>query len=201
VAGPNINEFFAAFSGDRKYFLNLPVLWTVTIDGVSTGAINSVLSDAGESWRAKGDAGSYTKSGNILVAQECTLPNESSTFDQLNGGMSNMGGFLPGYGLTARSNFLDRGITVNFLETEIDIEHTFFRPWLIAIGIKGLVENGASLKGNMQIKQYSNQGQLIKGFEFIKVFPTATEGRTLSYGDTDFKSKSVTFACQNYKQL
>ena len=53
----------------------------------------------------------------------------------------------------------------------------------------------------MQIKQYSNQGQLIKGFEFTKVFPTATEGRTLSYGDTDFKSKSVTFACQNYKQL
>jgi hypothetical protein len=201
MAGPNINEFFSAFSGDRRYFLNLPVLWTVTIDGVSTGAINSVLSDAGESWQAKGDPGSYTRSGTILVAQEVGLPAESSRFDPIQ--MNNMGGFLPGYGMSQRANFLnDRQITVNFLETEIDIEHTFFRPWMIAIGIKGLVENGASLKGNMQVKQYSNRGEFIKGFQFKKIFPTAVEGFTLNYENTDFKNnKSVTFSCQNYAQL
>ena len=200
MSGPNINEFFSAFSGDRKYFLNLPVLWTVTIDGVSTGAINSVLRYAGESWQAKGDAGSYTKSGTILVAQECTLPNESSSFSPLESG-SSMGGFLPGYGLNTRSNFLDRGISVNFLETEVDIEHNFFRPWAIAIGIKGLVESGVSLKGSMQVRQYNNKGQFIKGFQFNKIFPTAVEGYTLNYDSTDFKIKSVTFGCENYKQL
>lgn len=196
----NINEFFAAFSGDRKYFLNLPVLWTVTIDGVSTGAINSVLGGAGESWQARTTPGAYTKSGSILVAQQVVLPNESSSFSAMESG-SGMGGFLPGYGLNARSNFLDRGISVNFLETEVDIEHNFFRPWMIAVGIKGLVEHGASLKGSMEVKQYSNGGKFIKGFKFKKIFPTAVESYTLNYDSTDFPIKSVTFGCENYEQL
>jgi hypothetical protein len=200
VAGPNINEFFAAFSGDRRYFLHLPVLWTVTIDGVTTGAINSVLNGAGESWRASSSPNAYTRTGTILVAQQVVLPTESSNFSALESG-SSMGGFLPGYGLNARSNFLDRGISVNFLETEEDIEHNFFRPWAIAVGIKGLVEDGPSLKGNMQVKQYTNSGKFIKGFQFKKIFPTAVEGFTLNYDSTDFKIKSVTFGCQNYEQL
>lgn len=200
MGGPNIEEFYSAFSGDRRFFLNLPVLWTVTIDGVSTGAINSVLNDAGESWQAKGGPGSYTRSGSILVAQEVGLPNESSNFAALESG-SSMGGFLPGYGMTSRGNFLNRTITVNFLETEVDIEHTFFRPWMIAVGIKGLVENGPSLKGNMVVKQYTNGGKFIKGFQFKKLFPTAVEGYTLNYDNTDIKIKSVTFACENYIQL
>jgi len=200
MGGPNIEEFYSAFSGDRRFFLNLPVLWTVTIDGVSTGAINSVLSDAGESWQAKGSPGSYTRSGSILVAQEVGLPNESSNFAALESG-SSMGGFLPGYGMTSRGNFLNRSITVNFLETEVDIEHTFFRPWMISVGIKGLVENGPSLKGNMVVKQYTNGGRFIKGFQFKKLFPTAVEGYTLNYDNTDIKIKSVTFACENYVQL
>lgn len=200
MAGPDINEFYSAFSGDRKFFLNLPTLWTVTIDGVSTGGINSVLSDAGESWKAKTSPGAYTRSGTILVAQQVVLPSESSNFSTLESG-SSMGGFLPGYGLTTRSNFLDRGISVNFLETEQDIDHNFFRPWAIAIGIKGLIEEGQSLKGNMQVKQYTNQGQFIKGFQFKKIFPTAVESYTLNYESTDFKIKSVTFGCENYEQL
>jgi hypothetical protein len=200
MSGPNIHEFFSAFSKDEKYFLNLPVLWSVTIDGVSMSTINSVLEKAGEHWLASVDPGSYTKSESILVAQEVTLPKESSTFDAYSSG-TNTGGFLPGYGLASRSNFLDRGLTINFLETQVDIEHNFFRPWSIAIGIKGLIEIGASLKANMQVKQYSNNGKFIKGFKFTKVFPTAIEGYTLNYENTDFKIKSVTFACQNYEQI
>jgi hypothetical protein len=196
----NINEFFSAFSNDQKCFLHLPVLWSVTIDGVSTGTINTVLNSAGERWNASVTPGSYTKGGNILVAQEVTLPNESSSFTPLESG-SGMGGFLPGYGLNARGNFLDRGVSVNFLETEVDIDHNFFRPWMIAVGIKGLVEQGASLKGTMEVRQYSNSGRFIKGFKFKKVFPTAVEGYTLNYDSTDFKIKSVTFGCQNYEQL
>lgn len=141
-----------------------------------------------------------TKHGNILVAQAVTLPNESSGFVAMESGAT-MGGFLPGYGLNARSNFLDRGFSVNFLETQLDIEHNFFRPWMIAVGIKGLIEEGQSLKGTMVVKQYTNRGNFIKGFKFKKVFPTAVEGFTLDYDNTDFKIKSVTFGCENYEQL
>lgn len=196
----NINEFLGAFSGDQRFFLHLPVLWSVTIDGVSEGSINSVLSEAGEKWQAKTSPNAMTKSGNILVAQSVTLPNESSGFVAMESG-STMGGFLPGYGLNARSNFLDRGFSVNFLETQLDIEHNFFRPWMIALGTKGLIEEGVSLKGNMEVRQYTNSGRFIKGFKFRKVFPTAVEGFTLDYDNTDFKIKSVTFGCENYEQL
>jgi len=196
----NINEFFSAFSGDQKFFLHLPVLWSVTIDGVSQGSINSVLNYAGEKWQAKTSAESMTKGGNILVAQSVTLPNETSNFDPSPTG-SSMGGFLPGYQLNSRADFLSRSFSVNFLETQMDIEHNYFRPWLIALGIKGLIEEGVSLKGNMEIRQYTNSGQFIKGFKFKKVFPTAVEGYTLDYDSTDFKIKSVTFACENYQQI
>jgi hypothetical protein len=200
IVSNNINEFLGAFSGDQRFFLHLPVLWSVTIDGVSEGSINSVLSEAGEKWQAKTSPNAMTKSGNILVAQSVTLPNESSGFVAMESG-STMGGFLPGYGLNARSNFLDRGFSVNFLETQLDIEHNFFRPWMIALGTKGLIEEGVSLKGNMEVRQYTNSGRFIKGFKFRKVFPTAVEGFTLDYDNTDFKIKSVTFGCENYEQL
>jgi hypothetical protein len=197
---PSINEFFSSFSNDQRFFLHLPVLWSVTIDGISEGTINSVLSDAGEKWQAKTSPSSMTRGGNILVAQEVALPNESSGFSALESS-STMGGFLPGYGLNARSNFLDRSFSVNFLETQMDIEHNFFRPWMIAIGIKGLIAEGSSLRGNMQVRQYTNNGSFMKGFQFKKVFPTAIEGYTLNYDNADFKIKSVTFGCENYEQL
>lgn len=197
---PNINEFFSSFSNDRRFFLHLPVLWSVTIDGISEGTINSVLSEGGEKWQARTSPTSMTRGGNILVAQEVTLPNESSNFSAMESG-STMGGYLPGYGLNSRSNFLDRSFSVNFLETEVDIEHNFFRPWMIAVGLKGLIADGPSLRGNMQVRQYTNGGRFMKGFQFKKVFPTAVEGFTLNYDSTDFKIKSVTFGCENYEQL
>lgn len=196
----NINEFFSALSNDQKCFLNLPVLWAVTIDGVSEGAINEVLSEAGERWRAKVNPRGYTRGGDLLVASEVTTPDEQSSFDAFTPS-TNMGGFLPGYGLNTRANFLDRKFTVNFLETQVDIGHNYFRPWMIAIGIKGLIEEGANLKGTMEVHQFSNSGELIKGFRFKKIFPIGIEGATLNYESTDFQNKSVSFACENYEQI
>jgi len=196
----SIDEFFSAFSQDNRFFLHLPVLWGVTIDGVTEDAINSVLQDAGEKWNAKTNPSNYTKSGNILVAQEVSIPNETSEFTTLESG-SGMGGFFPGYGLNARSNFLNRSTAVNFLQTEDDIIHNFFRPWMIAIGIKGLVEYGTTLKSTMTVRQYKNSGEFVRGFRFRKAFPTAVEPFTLNYDNTDFKIQSVTFACTNYEQL
>lgn len=191
-------DFLLAFSSDPRFCLSIPVLWSVNIDGVSTGAINEVLSDAQESWRANMTPNSMTVNSNILPAQEVTIPTESSTFQAMNVGTGS-GGYLPGYGLDTRSNFLDRSFTVNFLETSQDLEHNFFRPWMIAVGINGLV--GSSLKANMEVKQYNNAGQFRKGYKFKKVFPTAVEGFTLNYDNTEFIIKSVTFACENYQQL
>lgn len=191
-------DFLLAFSSDPRFCLSIPVLWSVNIDGVSTGAINEVLSDAQESWRANMTPNSMTVNGNILPAQEVTIPTESSTFQAMNVGTGS-GGYLPGYGLDTRSNFLDRSFTVNFLETSKDLEHNFFRPWMIAVGINGLV--GSSLKATMEVKQYNNAGQFRKGYKFKKVFPTAVEGFALNYDNTEFIIKSVTFACENYQQL
>jgi hypothetical protein len=198
---PNqINDFLAAFSGDSKFCLSIPVLWTVSIDGVSNGAINEVLSWAGEKWQAKMTPSDMTRGGNILPAQNVTLPNESSSFQSMKAG-SGMGGYFPGYALDERSDFLSRSFTVNFLETNKDLVHEFFQPWMIAIGIKGLVEEGQSLRGNMTVRQYSNDGRFMKGYQFKKIFPTNVEGFTLAYDNTDFLIKSVTFACENYAQL
>lgn len=200
MAGPKINDFLQAFSGDARFCLSLPILWSVSIDGVSEGSINSVLSFAGERWQAKINPNSMTKSGNILPAQAVTIPNESSNFSPMAAGDS-YGGFLPGYALNSRADFLSRSFSINFLETRQDLEHEYFRPWMIAVGIKGLVEQGQNLKSTITVKQYTNQGQLRKGFVFKKAFPTAVEGFTMNYDNTDFPIKSVTFACENYEQL
>lgn len=200
MSSPDINQFLAAFSGDKKFFLNLPVLWSVTIDGVTEGAINGILDYAGQSWKAKTSPLSMTRDGVLLPAQEVTLPTESSNFSAMDSG-SSMGGFLPGYALSNRSNFLERSFTINFLETEVDIEHYFMRPWSIAIAIKGLIEQGVTLKSTIEVRQYSNRGKFIKGFKFKKAFPTTVEGFTLNYDNTDFPIKSVTFACEDYEQI
>jgi hypothetical protein len=140
-----------------------------------------------------------TRNGNILVAQDVGLPDEQAVFGIAS--MNNAGGFLPSYVMNNRNDFLSRQLSVNILETNEDLEQNYFRPWMIAVGIKGLVENGPNLKGTMVIKQYDNQGNLRKGFKFNKVFPKSVEGYTLNYQNTDFKVKSVTFACQNYEKL
>lgn len=140
-----------------------------------------------------------TKNGNILPAQEVQIPLENSSFSPL--AMENSGGFLPGYALNSRADLLSRNVSINFLETRRDLEHEFFRPWMIAVGIKGLVEQGVSLKSTITVKQYTNQGQFRKGFQFKKAFPISVEGFTINYESSDFLVKSVTFACENYKQL
>jgi hypothetical protein len=198
-----INDFLQSFSREAKFCLSLPVFWSVSIDGVTTDAINSVLESAGEKWSAnltpndmsKGDAGS------ILVAQTVTLPTESSEFVALDFG-SGKGGFLPTHAMNSRTNFLNRSFSVNILETAQDLEHEFFRPWLIALGIKGLIEDGGpSLKATMVVKQYDNQGNFRKGYKFKGVHPSAIESYTLDYDSTQFIIKSVGLVCLNYEPI
>jgi hypothetical protein len=83
----------------------------------------------------------------------------------------------------------------------VDLEHTFFRPWSIAVGINGFIESGPPLKATMVVKQYDNKGKLRKGFKFTKVTPAKMESLSLDYDNTTYTTKSVTFRCQNYEQL
>lgn len=197
--GIQINDFLNAFSRESKFCLSLPVFWTVSIDGVSTGSINSVLNMAQEKWQATTSPEDMTKNGNIIVAQEVVLPDEQTSFSPT--GMTNSGGFLPAYVMNNRNDFYSRNISINILETKEDLEQNYFRPWMIALGIKGLIETGQTLKGTMTVKQYDNQGNFRKGFKFNKIFPKSVEGYTLNYTNTDYTMKSITFACQNYEKL
>lgn len=196
-----INDFLQAFSNDSRFCLSFPFLWTVSIDGVYTSDINVILGEAGESWEAKLTPNSMTKNGNILPAQQVVIPIENSDFTPMKMGDS-MGGFLPPMMLNSRADFLSRTVSINFLETTRDLEHEFFRPWMIALGIKGLTEYaGSNLKATITVKQYKNDGTFRKGYQFFKAFPISVEGFTMDYENTDFPMKSVMFACQNYKQL
>jgi len=175
MSHPQIEDFLQAFSGDARYCLSIPVLWSVSIDGVSNDSINYYLQLAGEKWRANINPISMTKNNNILPAQSVTIPTEGANFGASPIG-ENSGGFLPGYVLNSRQDFLSRTFSVNFLETRKDLEHEYFRPWIIALSIKGLIESGSNLKADITVKQYTNNGELRKGYIFRKVFPTAIEG-------------------------
>lgn len=208
--GIHITDFLNAFSTDPKYGMHLPVFWTVNIGGVDSNTVTSIVNKGHpRKWESTITPDDMTVDGNILVAQSITLPTESSGFSPMMTGNA-MGGYLPPYAMDSRSNFLERSFSINFIETETDIIHEFFRPWMIAIGIKGLIEDGTTnLKATMEVIQWSNgdprttdglQKQL-RGFKFTKVFPTAVEGYNLDYANTDFPIKSVTFACEDYEQI
>ena len=197
------NDFLSKISGsDGKFLLSLPILWGVTIDGGNLGGINSVLSDAGEKWQAKYNTKDYMDAAKntILVAQEVTIPNESSNFSAP-GVSDSTGGFMPGFGLQTRATFLDRTFTIEFLETNDDLEYNFFRPWMIAMGIHGLIEDGKKLKSIIEVQQFNNQGARKKGYRFVDAFPITVDGFTLNYENTDFTVKKVTFACKNYQPI
>jgi hypothetical protein len=194
-------SFLDAFSEDPNFFVSHPFLWKVSIDKNVSGAINAAISKAGRGsnndWKANVHPSNLTKNGSLLVARQMTIPQESSEFTPI--GVENRGGFLPGYGLVQRTDFLSRSFSLNVLETGDDLEHGFFRPWLIALGIDGLTNFG--LKSDITVTQYNNDGSKRKGYVFENSFPTAVEGYSLNYNTEDFIEKSVTFACKNYRPL
>lgn len=192
-----VPSFLNKFANDSKYFLPLPFLWTVsfTDSGVS-GAISSALSKINLNWSVS-DASEWTDRSvnNILVAQEVQIPQES--FEATVIGQENRGGFMPGYGVVQRTDFLQRGLTINFIETDRDIETEFFRPWIIALGIDGLLNHSLKAR-SVNIAQYGKDMKVRKQYVFNDVFPTTCEGFNLTYGDQEFIVKSVTFGFKNY---
>ena len=196
-------DFLDGYSYSARFFLSHPFLWKVQfsynselITNINT-AISKAYSSDSKDWRAITEPDFFTRNDNILVAREVNVPNENSQFDIA--GSQNLGGFLPGYALNKRVDFLTKNLGINFFDTQDDIEHNFFRPWMIALGIDGLINRKLLCK--ITLKQYNNRMQLRKGYEFIDVFPTNVEGYRLSYQDEDFLERSVTFAFKEYKPL
>jgi|TARA_R110002020_G_scaffold102675_1_gene240914 hypothetical protein len=196
-------DFLDGYSYSERFFLSHPFLWKVQfsynselITNINTAIAKAYSSDS-KDWRAITEPDFFTRNDNILVAREVNVPNENSQFDIA--GSQNLGGFLPGYALNKRVDFLTKNLGINFFDTQDDIEHNFFRPWMIALGIDGLINRKLLCK--ITLKQYNNRMQLRKGYEFIDVFPTNVEGYRLSYQDEDFLERSVTFAFKEYKPL
>ena len=191
-------EFLDGYSNSEEFFLAHPFLWKVTFeyDASLLSNVNDAIGNT-DDWRAITEPDRFTRHGNVLVARSVTVPAENSQFDIA--GSQNLGGFLPGYALNKRTDFLSKNLAINFLDTQDDIEHNFFRPWMIAVGIDGLINR--RLLCNVTLRQYNNKMQIRKGYRFIEVFPTNVEGYTLSYNDETFQEKSVTFAFKEYKPL
>tara|TARA_R110001583_G_scaffold11403_5_gene51644 strand:- start:11078 stop:11737 length:660 start_codon:yes stop_codon:yes gene_type:complete len=214
-------DFLDSYSRDRKFFLSLPTLWKVNFQYSNSGAlaagqqgqlgsasnaptglpsaIQRALNDADEGWRVKNEPDQFEKNGSVLAAREITVPQENTQFIAP-GGEINKGNYLPAFGAERRMNFLERNLAINFFDTEEDLEHTFFRPWMIAVATHGLIERDL-LCPIVELSQYNNRGEIRKGYKFVDVFPTNVEGYNLNYNNTEFLEKSVTFAFKNYIQV
>ena len=194
-----IKQFLDSFSNNPTFSLPLTFQWTVTIDYRDLKTeIKKVLEnlDNTTDWSVY-DSNKWTGFGehsNILVAQEVSLPSES--YQTISLGQPNRGGYMPGYGVTERSDFLSRNISINFIETGVDIEAHLFRPWIIALGTAGLLNT--KLRADINITEYNKDMSVRKEYKFLKAFPTNSEGYTLNYTSGEFIVKSVTFGFTDY---
>ena len=198
-----VYDFLSNYSvgGPSRYYLSLPTLWKIEFSNASSvrGQVDQALQKAGESWRIKNTPEEFVANGNTLVAREVTVPGETTEFLEA-GGDVNLGGFLPAFGVNKRQGFLTRTLGVNIFDTDDDLEHNFFRPWMIAVGIDGLLNRGL-LCPNVILRQYNHKGEICKGYNFTDVFPTSVEGYTIDYDNETFLEKSVTFAFKNYAPI
>lgn len=190
------SNFLDKFSTDRNFSIPFPFLWTVTIDDNNLPSyISSAINKINQRWSVSNISNWTDKlADNVFVAQELQIPSESIEVTSLS--QENRGGFMPGFGITQRTDFISRNVTINFLETEKDIETELFRPWIIALGVDGLLNQ--NLKSTITAKQYTRDGKVRKTYKFTGVFPTNSEGYSLTYGDQDFLVKTVTFGYTNY---
>jgi len=197
-----VTTFLSKFASEAKYSIPLPFLWTVTISDDNLGDnIDSALGKIGQRWNTRESSKSWSDvaNNNILVAQDIVIPGESYE-SVVMGPTSNRGAFMPGYGASQRTDFLSRNLSINFLETNMDIETEFFRPWVVAISIDGLI--GGKLKARaINLTQYDRKMNKRKEYIFYNVFPTNCEPVTLNYSKDEPIIKSITFGYTKYDVL
>ena len=144
-----------------------------------------------------------------MFAQTVALPNDG--FNISNSSIDNSGGFLPSYIGGDRSGYgASNGLSITFLETNLDIVDNFIRPWIIAASYKGLIEDGKEdIKCNIMVNYYTRakpgqEGTPVfqhrKAFIFEDAVPYNVSGDELTYSDVNFGevSKTVGFAFSRY---
>jgi len=193
-----IINFLDNFSKEKKYEIPIHVLWTVSIYNAPelVQAIGASLGSIDHGWADVKDTVTWANKGAILVAQEVSLPGESFEVSLLDPGASRAA-YMPGYAATKRSDFLSRNVTINFLETDTDIEAQLFRPWAIALSVDGLTNR--TLKSTIKVAQYDSKRSRRKEYTFYNAFPTNCEPSTINYSEDTIKSKTVTFAYSKYE--
>jgi hypothetical protein len=155
--------------------------------------------------------------GNNLsfLAQSISMPTDSFGVDYTEITAA-MGGLRGGYYGENKDTY--QSVTVSFLETNRDIFEFFFRPWNIAAGCKGLIEDGdrsTNIKANMDVTLYTKgtnlnfdpigrartaDWQIRKKYSFEGVVPVSVSGEELNYEPTTGTSivRDVQFTFKSY---
>ena len=154
--------------------------------------------------------------GLTFLAQSITLPTDAFGVDYIM--VPNMG-FKGGYVGSTKETY--QTIDVEFIETNEDIVDNFMRPWALAAGYKGLVEDGdenTHIKADLELTLYtrgsprdyistagssfgvlqSREWRPRKKYRFLGVVPVSTPGETLSYDPNYTLTRKVSFAFKDY---
>jgi len=150
-----------------------------------------------------------------FLAQSISLPTDSFNVDYTDITAA-MGGLRGGYFSENKDKY--QSVTVSFLETNRDIFEFFFRPWNIAAGCKGLIEDGiqsTNIKANMDVTLYTKgtnfdfaptgrartaDWRARKKYSFEGVVPVNVSGEELNYEPTTGTSivRDVQFTFRSY---
>lgn len=155
--------------------------------------------------------------GNNLsfLAQSMSMPTDSFGVDYTDI-TPGMGGLRGGYFSENKDKY--QSVTVSFLETNRDVFEFFFRPWNIAAGCKGLIEDGdetTNIKANMDVTLYTKGSNLDfdpsgrtrtadwqprKKYTFEGIVPINVAGDELTYEPTTGTNlvRDVQFTFRSY---
>jgi hypothetical protein len=239
---PNKTQQFLAYLG-KSWENSIPLksLWEVNItssptiksDGISlSGNITQSISNVLDIYEGGGPgikrkrfqtinndflilAGDGSGNNLSFLAQSISMPTDSFGVDytEITAGM---GGLRGGYFSESKDKY--QSVTVSFLETNRDVFEFFFRPWNIAAGCKGLIEDGdenTNIKANMDISLYTKgsrneftpkgkartaEWQLRKKYSFEGVVPINVAGEELTYEPTTGTNlvRDVQFTFKSY---
>ena len=225
MAGP----IFLRLSKQTEWVNDIPLkfLWTIALlprDNQSmtdlAKNISSIVKryEGDSKWPVSQDV--YNKQADdaygYMFASSVGFP--SDAYNISNSITTNYGGYLPGPIGGERNGYGgSNALSINFLETNVDIIDNLIRPWIIAASHKGLIEDGKEdIKCNIAINMYTKDAhtqnvdplatsitakfQRRKSFIFEDAVPFQVSGDEISYGELSISdiTKSVSFAFSKY---
>lgn len=81
----------------------------------------------------------FQRVNGCLFAQECSLPNESYSINDVSIGDGDSGGFLQGVVNSTRSGYGSMPLSIGFRETNTSMVDMLIRPWVILAGHHGRI--------------------------------------------------------------